>query len=91
MREANALIIDRLDGENLVFRINFKVVETQFPMYLEELVLGQLAGLDKILYEMGFIAYVISDTGDLIWKPTKKAIDKAKEKGIDYRSDIIES
>lgn len=75
MRRTGALLIDRSDGDNLVFHINFSIVEQLFPSYMEYLVRLQLSELDLTLYDSGYIAYFVSDSGNLIWKPTKKATD----------------
>jgi hypothetical protein len=79
MRTAGAFEANRFDSDgNLYFDINFKVIEEQFPMYLEELALANLAPAGVDMYHLGYIAYYVLDNGELAWQPTKKLQDELK-------------
>jgi hypothetical protein len=73
MRNAGALQLDRFDLEqNLILKVNYKVVEEQFPRFLEDIVVFNLSPTDLELYNNGHIAYIVRDDGSLEWKPTRQ-------------------
>lgn len=56
------------DGEKAI--INFKVVEEEFPSYLEYLVLYNLNDFETNMYLSGYMHYVVRQDGLLEWKQT---------------------
>lgn len=54
------------------FDINFKVVEKEFPSYLEFLVTESLNEVEQIAYKEGYVAYIVLDNGLLQWHLTGK-------------------
>lgn len=54
------------------FDINFKVVEQEFPSYLEFLVTESLNEVEKAAYKQGYFAYIVLDNGMLQWHLTGK-------------------
>lgn len=72
MRATGALKVDSFDLEqNLILQVNYKVVETAFPRFMEDIVEFNLSPVDLELYQAGYIAYIVMDDGMLQWKPTR--------------------
>ena len=73
LRALGALKIKHYDkAGNLHFDINYQLIETHFPQFLEDFVLYSLGMYDREVYETGYMAYIIQDDGSLAWKPTRK-------------------
>jgi len=75
MRDAGGLRIDYFDAGDLYMDINFKIIQEQFPRWMQEMVLESLGELDREIYQLGYIAYVVQPDGSLLWKPTRKLRD----------------
>jgi hypothetical protein len=56
------------------FSVNYKIVQQQFPAYLEFLVKNNLNQFELWFYENGYIAYTVLDNGLLQWRRTGKPI-----------------
>lgn len=73
MRRAGALQVNSFDESgDLHFIINFKIVEKEFPRFMDIMVRDSLGAFDLDLYNQGLIAYLVQDDGQLGWKPTRK-------------------
>lgn len=58
--------------DDKTFVINFKIVQQQFPSYLEFLVKSSLNTLEQWAYTNGYMAYIVRDDGMLEWRATGK-------------------
>lgn len=73
MRDVGGLRIDYFDTSGkLYLEINFKIIQEQFPRWMEEMVLDSLGDIDREVYQLGYMAYIVQDDGSLLWKPTRK-------------------
>lgn len=75
MLAVKALSNFREIDDNLLFDVNFFIVYTQFPQYLEELVLFNLNPFEREVYKQGYMYYTILPNGRLLWKPTAKRFE----------------
>lgn len=69
MVRQNALIPGKDDR---TFDINFKIVQKEFPSYLEFLVTNSLNEVEKAAYEDGYFMYTVLDNGLIQWHLTGK-------------------
>lgn len=74
MEQAGALSSPRFANGELIFHINFKIVEKYFYQHLETLVRSTLTDFEKYWYDEGIMAYKILENGDLEWKRTLKKL-----------------
>lgn len=73
MRNVGGLRIDHFDASGQLYMgIDFKIIQEQFPRWMEEMVLDSLGDIDREVYQLGYMAYIVQDDGSLLWKPTRK-------------------
>lgn len=72
MNRAGALKIDVITDDNIIFNVNFAIIQKQFPDIMQELVTMQLSPEDLGFYQSGLISYFILPDGRLEWKATRK-------------------
>lgn len=58
--------------DDRTFDVNYKIVQDQFPSYLEFLVASNLNEVEKAAYEQGYMMYTVLDNGMLQWHLTGK-------------------
>jgi hypothetical protein len=62
--------------DDKTFIINFKIVEKEFPAYLEFLVKESLNIIELAAYIEGYMTYSVLDNGMLRWEWTGKPLSK---------------
>lgn len=72
MRMQKAISGKSFEKDGLHFTIDFKVIESTFPVFMNEMVQQSLGEVDRSLYDEGYIAYTVLKDGRLQWKPTRK-------------------
>lgn len=64
-----------IPGKDEIFIIDFKIVEKEFPSYLEFMVKSSLNNIELWAYTEGYMMYTVLDNGLLKWNLTGKKFD----------------
>ena len=75
MINCGALIEAKETDKSVSFAINYRIIADEFPQFLEQLIFSNLNDVEKSMYLEGYMGYTITNSGDLIWKPTIKGRD----------------
>lgn len=73
MMGIGVLMVREVRGEELVFDVNFKLCQENFPDWMDFFIQQNLHPDALSLYHQGYLAYIVQEDGSLAWKPTLKA------------------
>lgn len=72
MMGIGVLTVREVKDGNLVFDVNYKLLQENFPDWMEYFVIQNLTSDALSLYHQGYWAYIVMEDGSLQWKPTMK-------------------